>query len=323
MGGGSVQSALAQPTCGQDLCVCLGAAKNYEIVATKSAKMISTKLKQSDGSGGTYITPYPASVDDSVCATIGNFTGRMATDPGDDDAQLGTDAVLLNPAPKVAASFMAYKVAKVLTPAVTISGDLVTGGGSVKNPGAVSVAGSTDFSGNHAKVQPCQQALIDFQSASTALQALAPTQTVPLNKIALKGTDMDINAGPGTNVLNLTSISLKPTVTKSYGYVYSTPSTLNINLVPTTDVMVINVAKTVSIGKECGIAVLGGNPSRVILNVTGKKSMASIGADATVDPIVLVANGGITAARGSEVGNLFGKNVTLRGATGTTDLFCP
>jgi len=318
----AAQPALAQ-TCPQDLCACLGAAGHYGVVATNSIKLVSSKLTQSDGSGGKYVTPFPASVDDSVCATVGSFAGIRAETPGDDDAQLGADAILLNPTGKVAATFVGYKVAKVLTPAVSVAGDLVTGGGTIKGAAAATITGATDTSGTSAKLPGCQQALSDFKSASATLQALTATQTIATTKIRQKGTDLDINVGAGTNVINLTSISLSPQVTKSYGYAYAVPATVNINLLPTTAVVIINVAKTVKIGKSCAIAVLGGDPNRVIINAYGAKSSVGIAADASVDPMVLVANGGITVGRGAAVGNLFGKKITLRGAASTTNLACP
>ena len=341
----AVQPVVAQslPDCSGDFCTCLGQAGQYGIVAAKTVKVISTRTRESDGSGGIILNPHPATVDESVCATVGVFRGLVAEMPGDDDAQVQGDALLLQLAKKVAAVFGGYKIAKVAQPAVSIDGNVITAGGIVKGGMYINFttapAPTPDTSGTNVKLPPCQQALTDMQNASLALQALptptpgpAPTATIP-PKILLKGKSLDITAGTGLTVINLKSIVLRRVVSRSAsgsgsgsgsGSSSSTPGQLNIVLPDQTSTVVLNVAGGVSVGRECGITVAPpADPSQVIINAYGKKSAVGVGPSASVDPIILVANGSIGAGRDAKVGNAYGKNVILKGATAMSDLICP
>ncbi len=309
----AVSSASAQPapTCPSDLCACLGAAGQFAI-AGGTVKMIGGKIVE-DG----YAMPFGSSADDSICATKGTFSGIYGGPTG-----LEADVLLLTAAPKkVAAAFLGYKAEGMHYAGISIAGDLVTAGGKLSGvPANVDVTGATDTTGSNSKLAGCTQAMTDLASASTTFQGLTATQT--LQPIKLKGADGDITAVAGVNVINIDSIKLAPSIERAYGFAYTTPATLNINLLDTTDTVIINVAKSLSVGTDCWIAVVGGDPSQVIINMPGKAG-PMIGNGATIDPLILVPNAGISVGVGSSTGNLFGKAVSLKGADVTTELACP
>ena len=320
--------APAQATCdGHDLCACLGAAAQYGVVAANNVTMASVKIKTTV-SGSVTTDLFAASTDDSVCATKGSFAGAFA-DPDVAEAQVGLDLVLLTGAGKVAASFKGGTLAGVPSAGVSIAGDLVTGGGSLAGPATaytVVPPGVIDTSGTNSNLAACRQAITDMTSASSTLAALPPTQT--LQPIVLRGTDLSIDAVAGLNVINVDSIKLSRVVPRGSGSSSAPiPSALKINLQPTTDSVIINVKKSLVVGRDCAIDVTVGDVSKVIINLYGKKSSATIGRDAVVDPTVLVPTGAITVAVDSVeaggVGNLFGKNVTVNGAGSTSNLTCP
>jgi choice-of-anchor A domain-containing protein len=309
----AVSSASAQPapTCPSDLCACLGAAGQFAI-AGGTVKMIGGNTVDAG-----YATPFGSTVDDSVCATKATFSGIAG---GTTD--LAADVLLLTTgAKKIAGTFMGYKAYGMHYPGVSIAGDLVSAGGKLSGvPVNVDVTGATDTTGTNSKLAGCTQAMTDFATASTRFQGLTATQT--LQPIKLKGVDGDINAAAGVNVINIDSIKLAPLVDRLYGSVSLTPSTLNINLLTTTDTVIINVAKSFSVGDQCFVTVIGGDPSHVIINMPGTAG-SMIGKGATIDPLMLVPNAGISVGVGSFTGNLFGKSVSVKGADISTELACP
>jgi choice-of-anchor A domain-containing protein len=305
-------AALAQ-TCPENLCTCLGSTASYAIVGAKNVAMAPAKLVTKE-SGYAYVQRFASSADDAVCGLKGTFKGG----PGS-ESSIGGDLVLTNVAGKVAGSFKGYRSYGSPQPGVNVSGDLATGGGKIGGPSNVVVTGTTDATGASLKVSPCQSAIDGLESRSDQLSALTPTQT--LAKIALRGADADINAGNGVNVINVESIALRPKAQKYSGYVSLITSSLNINLLPGTTSVIVNVAKAFSVGKECSVNVLGGDSSKVLINVL--KKGASIGKNGSVDPAILAARGGISIRLGGSVGNAFGKKVALKGASVSDDLICP
>lgn len=308
-----VSAAAMAQTCPENLCTCLGSAASFGIVASKNTVLAPAKLVTRE-SGYAYVERFASSTDDAVCATKGTFKGGPES-----ETSIGGDLILTGAAGTKAGSFVGYKSYGTPQPGVTVNGDLATGGGNIAGATNVVVTLTTNLTGSSPKVPPCQSAISGLETTSDQLRDLTPTQT--LGKIALRGADGNIDAGNGVNIINVESIALRPKAEKYSGYVSLTPSSLNINLLPGTTSVIINVAKAFSVGKECSVSVLGGDSSKVLINVYTKG--AGIAKNASVDPAILAPRGGISVGREGSIGNAFGKKVVLKGATASDDLICP
>lgn len=156
----------AHATCPESVADCLGAAAGFSIVAEKLT--IDKGITGSEG----YFGPRPARVEDACAATA------LVGGPVDCETTV-RNLILLAPdgVAAIFASTPSYCSA-FFHPGigVIVSGDVVTGGGLVRNPAAASILGVVDTSGTDPRLATCAQAISDMQSASTMLAALSPTR---------------------------------------------------------------------------------------------------------------------------------------------------
>jgi choice-of-anchor A domain-containing protein len=303
-------TATATPaTCPQNLCVCLGAAAKFAVAG----------VDRVNGGIGLRREPYyheiehaPLSIDDSVCATKGRFTGGRNA-----GVNLGADLVLVQ-STGIAGRF---RGGNATYPFIGIVGDLITGGGSINGAGEVAVAGATDTTGTNPKAAGCRQALTDLVNASATLQSQTPTQTLPPIDVqpGVSGATYDIYAGPGVNVINVPSIRLAAPRGRNF---YSYGSFLAIHVLDTTDSVIVNVAQSLSVGRNGGILPQG-DPTKVIINVVGEGRKVSLGSFAEIDAIVLAPQRKVATHFGTTSANLFAKILALRGSDVTDELMCP
>jgi cysteine-rich repeat protein len=292
--------------CPQSLCTCLDDAGRFGLVSTK----VDLKAGRLSASGYSY--NIATLVSGSVCGVNGKFSGKL-----DATTDISGSVALTAPAGrKAAGSFKGYKEYGVAQPGVFIGGDLVTGGGAISGEANVDVGGITNTTGAHALVNTCSLAMTDAQAASDYFLTLSG-QTLP--EIEVGAEDFTtINAGPGVQVYNVPAIIVK---SKRY-YGYPIGGVLEINVGPTTDVVVFNVEKKVSVG-NAGSIVVTGDPAQVILNVYGERNSVKVGKEAVVDPPILAPGAKATLAVNSVVNNLLGtEKAGVKGGNVTDILAC-
>jgi choice-of-anchor A domain-containing protein len=297
--------------CPEDLCRCLPNAGKFSVVAGK----VTGSLGKSVDFGTV-----GADIRESICATTGKFSGRLDT-----EFYLEGDAILTGGVGTTAVSFKGYKLDGIPNPGVYIGGNVVTGGGLVKNPQYASIGAATDMSGTNQKVATCQQAMSELATASAMLASLPPTQTLGAVVVAPDDT-ATITVGPGRQVVNIDSIKLKSR--SAFGEVLW--SELDFVLDPATTVLVVNIAKGLSMGALGFVSVdpwdAPPRPGGVIFNFLPGASM-SLGAGADLQVSVLAPTTKIRAlAYGEDTG--FGdlyttKAVKLKGAYVPGYLACP
>ncbi len=223
--------------CPEDLCRCLPNAGKFAVVG---GKVISTSWvdRIDEYVQGTAIS-------ESICGVTAKLSGRLDGElylSGDEPPF--ADAILTSGVGTTAVRFKGYKLDKMPNAGVFIDGDVVTGGGLIQNPQYAEIDGVTDTSGTDPRVATCQQALSELTTASATLASLPPTQTLGTIVVPVGG-EASITVGPGRQVVNVDSITIK---SGSYPY----QSYLDIDLDPATTVLVVNIAKGLSIG-EAGV----------------------------------------------------------------------
>lgn len=255
--------AVADATCPQNPCDCLGAALNFDVVAADTLAMQAGSY----GSRGYYRYTFPGFVAGDVCAG----KARMAGSPyADAETQVG-DLVLLAPAGKVAVRFRnlrdGYAGAAVL-------GDLVTAGGRIVGENDT-VSGEIDTTGTDERVSSCQQAVLDMVDASTTLAGLPPT--MDLGRLVLRGPDdnLTISVGAGVHVINATAISVMPGLSDGY----RTGATFGIEWANDTEAVIINTP-------SLRVGDLSTVYGATVVNVYGKGSMVTVGREAFASPIL-------------------------------------
>ena len=112
----------ALPDCPGDVCVCLGQAAKFDVVAGASVKGKAGKIS---ASGSSYVVP--AAIAGRVCAETAAFAGSS------DSPDSMTELVLTAPS-GIAASFKAKKVYGAIEPGTSIDGDLATGRRARRQP---------------------------------------------------------------------------------------------------------------------------------------------------------------------------------------------
>ena len=266
-------------------CDCVGAAGSYRVV---------TSGELSVGWG------FERQLGDRVGSVVdGDLCGQTAelTEPGDDAsvADVEGDLHVVAGAGQVAVS------ARIVRPepggSVVVSGVLATGGGSVSGPVS---AGTLDTTGTHPGVGSCQQAVADIQAASQMLAALAPTQVLPRIVAGGSGPN-EIVAGPGLNVVRVEGGISVVTV-------------LYITLDPATDAVVIN-GESLSLKRFAQIVVVGGDDTKVVVNLPGPGAGVRMRYKASVAPMVLAPERVIRTSTGSNFAGMFGARALLRGVS--------
>jgi hypothetical protein len=304
---GTASSAFALPAnCPQKICACIGEARNHAAVAVTDLKLRNQKINYGYGS---FYTASPFS-NGSVCA-------QTATAVGSRDGAAQLDDFFI-----AATTGAALKVNGRYVPAegplLFVSHDLATGGGAiVAEPGSIHVGGVTDTTGTHAGATSCQQAIADAAAVSDELAALTPTKTLPAI-VADGGYSgyVIIDAGPGVEVIETPSISVRPM--KTYGHSYE-GTELIIQLAPGTDSVIINTRR-LSLGPGCLISVFG-NPARVLINMVDGGPV-KMNHDVNVEPAILGPRSNMIARYRTHTSALFGGKITLRGA-GVNEGFYP
>jgi hypothetical protein len=291
---GATSSAFALPAnCPQKVCACLGEARRYAAVAVTELKLRNHKINYGYGS---FYTASPFS-NGPVCA-------QTATAVGSRDGAADLDDFFI-----AATAGAALKVKGKYVPQdgqlLYVSHDLATGGGAIiAEPGSIHVGGLTDTTGTHPGAASCQEA-IDAVAVSDELAALTPTRTLP--PIVLDSS-MTIDVGPGIDVIETPSISVRPM--KTFGGEYLSTELLLI-VAPFTQAVIINTRR-VSLGAASLISVIGGSSSVLINVVDG--GPVKMNHDVNVEASILAPRSNITARYRTHTSALFGAKITLRGA---------
>jgi hypothetical protein len=296
---GAASSAFALPAnCPQKVCACIGEARRYAAVAVTELKLRNHKINYGYGS---FYTASPFS-NGATCA-------QTSTAVGSRDGAADLDDFFI-----AATAGAGLKVKGRYVPAdgvlLYVSDDLVTGGGAIiAEPGSIHVGGVTDTSGTHPGATSCQEAIADAAAVSDELAALTPTKTLP--PIVADGGYSGyviINAGPGVEVIETPSISVRPM--KTYGRYYE-GTELIIDMAPGTESVIINTRR-LSLGPGCLISVFG-SPSRVLINMVDGGPV-KMNHDVNVEAPILGPRSNMIARYRAHTSALFGGKVTLRGA---------
>jgi choice-of-anchor A domain-containing protein len=230
----------AWPACPQVPCDCFGAALNYAGIGAEGAQITMGRYGAGSRANG------------DVCAS----TAFVGSKPYNLGADTSTGSLIL---------LKAIHNAAILVGACHVSGDVVTGGGSVLQRGLASVSGTIDTSGTDPRLDSCEQAITDAASASAFLAGLTPTRD--LGSIRVTGGDiLVLNADPGVNVWTATDI-----VVRAPGPDGITNGVV-ISFAPDTDAVILNVSRVLLSGIGAGIYVGGssGSEHKLIVNVPGE-----------------------------------------------------
>jgi hypothetical protein len=296
-------------TCPESLCDCLGAATQFDIVA-----MGSVSLRPG------------VRCSENLCSWYGSGTGEACAETarlfahfdGFDDwvgGSVSRDLVLLAGPGSVAGRLIGSREEP---DEVAVYRTLATGGGRVLAPNAT--IGTLDTTGTNPLVSVCRDAVDATLLVSQELAALAPTQS--LGRIDLRGDEsMVIDAGPGVNVIDATSINLQPLVALGY---YSAP-TLFVRAAPETQSVIINTKK-LKIGPFSGVEILGEDrPFRFLINVNGRGAKVRLGLNAYTEVPLLAPDRVVQLAFSVDDSSaIFAKRVDVRGAlVGSGEPLCP
>ena len=291
--------------CPDNLCDCLGAAGTFSVLASGRMKAKTSKVSVS---GSPYQVPMEILGD--ACMTLGQFGGDS-----DVPAETGLLAFLFaGPGPAV--KFQAKKFYGVLEPGVYVHGDVATAGGTILGLAATIIDGTPDTTGSHPSVGRCQQGAAAVGSASAALAALTPTVT--LGKLIVKGgsgTPYVITAGPGVTVATAERITVKAARVDGY----PDGSEIDIETDSATQAFIINTPK-LAVGKLSTITAT--DPTKVIINVTGPGGRVAIDNNASIDVAVVAKDRKITVGANATTGNLYGKDVQVKGGSVAPTLYC-
>jgi hypothetical protein len=301
---GYVGAVQAQTCTGDDICACMGEAGYFDIVGS----VVTVKA------GKLSAEPVESYVESSVCATTGSFSGIA-----DGETEIDADLICSSGPGTTAVKLKGYKDTGSPMPGVSIFGDLATGGGAIKGVAFAEVSGTVDTTGTYSEVASCKQAVTDMQTASSNLSKLRPTKS-PAAISVEAGTGYVLSAVAGVNVINVTSIKLGSG--KMTSSEFTPGGTLLINLADETESLILNVGQLL-IGTGAIIAVEGGDPSMVIINVNGVKPKVKIGKGASVDPAILAPTVKLSVPVQATVANLYGAKIKIHGAQVLDALLCP
>jgi hypothetical protein len=264
-------AAALPPNCPQKICACLGEARRYAAVAGTELKLRNHKLNYGYGSFYT-VSPF----------SNGPSARRRPPPSARVTGRRHRRRLLIGAATGTALKVKG-RVTPETVPLLLVQGDLVTGGGQIDaDPTSIDVGGVTDTTGTHSRIGSCQQALVDAAAVSDELAALPPTKTLP--PVVADGGYLGyvyIDAGPGVEVIETPSISVRPM--KTYGRYYE-GTELIIRLAPGTESVIINTRR-LSLGPGCLISVFGA-PTRVLINLVDGGSV-KMNHDVTVEAPIL------------------------------------
>ena len=239
--GALAVAAIAAPAwaaCPQIPCDCMGAARNFVATATGQVRLLVAHQTN------------PRAYDDLCARQV--YLGSVPFPAGANTR-----------AESIVATAASGKVGATLIGASNVFGDVVTGGGSVRQQGDVSIGGVIDTSGDDPRVATCQQAMLDGAAASATLGGLLPTRP-HLGSIRLRGESMSLTADPGVNVWTADLIDLRAGGPPDFH-----PANLAIALAPDTESVIINVGR---VKLANGANILSTDAKRVVVNVPGPGS---------------------------------------------------
>jgi hypothetical protein len=285
----------AYAACPQNLCDCLGAATAFTVVGANDLL-----LRQGFVNSYGYPEISGTGIHGDVCGPKALASGQPSSGQRTDMDNL---SVLAGPG-ELAARFVTYDPQGIGTPGVRVPGVVATGGGSLD--GAVT-AGSIDTTGTHPSIAACQQAVSDIQTASANLAALAPTQT--LGKVVLRGETLDLYVGPGVQVINAESITMRPKRLYAGGF----PHFAEIMVHPQagTEAVIINTGK-LSMGGDCAF-YYSGSPKKMIVNVPGPGRTVKIALYNSIDVPILAPERTVKVGV-AVIANIYAGKVMLRGS---------
>lgn len=188
---------------------------------------------------------------------------------------------------------------------IVVAGALATGGGDVSGPIS---AGTLDTTGNHPGIAACDQAMDDIVAGSQMLAALTPTQTLPRLIVDHPGVT-EFPVGPGVNVIQIDG-----------RMVLRNEANLHIVLDPGTDAVVFNT-RAFSMRRFSRIFVVGGDATKVMINVAGSGPSVVATSDTWITPAIFAPERTVRI-KGARFAALFGERVVLRQAT-TDFVTCP
>jgi hypothetical protein len=280
----------AWAACPQTLCDCLGEAGGYRVVALEHVNAGVGMVRDI-----FYRFPIGTIIlNGDVCSTT-----AVLGEPASDYTEIDGDLYALAGPGKIAIK------ARIFGPGAgeTVGAETnATGGGSVIGP----IAGAVDTTGTHPGIASCQQAMTDVISASQTLAGLTPTLFFGETQI-YDGSDVEIEAGPGVNVISVGRIALKA---RQIGQEVD-DSTLTINVGPTTEAVIINAA-SLGVGKNCALRI-SGDERKVLINLPGGGPPVQVQEDARVDATVLAPGRVIRVGSRTELNAALGRRVLLHG----------
>lgn len=260
---GAFPGSLASAACPEALCDCLGEARRFSVVSARNVALRTGKIcYYMDGCSLIDVAT------DAICSSTVRMTG---SDPSDNTGVYAVDVAA------VATSGRAAQFRKSAEQSPPSVGVLATGGGLASGPVEATLV---DTTGMHPLIAACRQAMDDVRTASATLAGLAPTHS--LDVVDLSGAnELEIVAGPGVNVINVSRFTLQSL--RSLGYVYA--PTVYVTLAPETQAVVINTPR-LKIAR--GSQVLSfGSEGRVIFNVIGSGPAVYVGADTDFQAAIL------------------------------------
>jgi hypothetical protein len=288
--------------CPQDVCDCLGEARNFALVTAGSQYLgIAREF------GGGERTTYGTEVGD-VCAHTAKSTGFVAGPnvvDGDLVALAGTGTALRF------FTYDPYDSYGGSDPGLRVEGTVATGGGRVI--GDIDTDTPVDTSGTHPKLASCRQAIADMQSASAVLAGLAPTQDV--GPIRVRGDVGHLTAGPGVNVFAASQVRVVPD-DPLFGY-----GALEIDMHPDTEAVIINT-RGLYLGPwtEIGCSNCTG---KVIINVYGGGPSVNLSFASFVGAVILAPERAIKAEQWAWAVSLLARQARLRGSEVGLPWYCP
>ena len=216
-------AAPASAACPEDVCDCVGEAKNFNLVAEKRMQIIEGFYN-----AGGYVYPIETFVDGHVCAPKVLLSG-----PADHGSTV-YDLLATSGPQSIAARFRSrdpYRTGGY----GAYADDVITGGGIIRGESVLG-ASSIDTTGTSARVPQCRQAILDMQSASATLAALTPTMSLGTLTVR-RGEYIEIDVGPGVQVIDADRITITP---RRYNDGYASGASLDFRRGPDTTQVIVN-----------------------------------------------------------------------------------
>jgi hypothetical protein len=288
-------SAEAQ-TCPEDLATCLGAADQFTVVADR----FTLRPERTESVGFPVFVD--ADVSGSVCTNRATLTGGFFS-----DVSVGGDVIALEDQGTAVRFGPTTDYYGLRTQGVRITGDLITGGGSLYLEQWAQVHGVVDTTGMHPKLDACRQAMLDMRQAAETLGGLASGEHLGVIVVPTSDQQVVEFSGTGVQVKDAIRITLKGKKSPELG------STLILNVAAAVDSAVLNVSNVLKVGRNSSVLFGGMVPFRAIINVQGPRATI-LPKSADVEAPLLGPDATLTAKAATDVCSLYGRIVRVRGA---------